>query len=291
MDISVSRLNHRLALQLPVELPLGLVFVVGALENLASSTADADNGADAADVWFELVEEGYRLRCQAGKHALSEFDLSEGVRIRAGGHLMFDAQQAGYFLLARDIELAPLEAEASLQPATTGGRTALSSILADVKRRAEAAQVLPADLPDWVQKMAPPEIQAEAALAEAERAETAELEMSSDESATITPPLDEALVSFLTTAMEGTEEIELTPEVVEEMSPGSAARQDKSPKAPLNEIPAPLSEERVADRALPAPMLPPNPNRETDWLVILLILSFFILTIAIIVASALWLLR
>ena len=34
MDISVSRLNNRLALQLPTELPLGLVFVVGTVENI-----------------------------------------------------------------------------------------------------------------------------------------------------------------------------------------------------------------------------------------------------------------
>ena len=35
MDISVSRLNKRMALQLPAEFPLGLVFVVGEVKNLS----------------------------------------------------------------------------------------------------------------------------------------------------------------------------------------------------------------------------------------------------------------
>ena len=34
MDISVSQLNNRLALQLPPELPLGLVFVTGKVKDL-----------------------------------------------------------------------------------------------------------------------------------------------------------------------------------------------------------------------------------------------------------------
>ena len=88
MDISVSHLNNRLALQLPQELPLGLVFVMGKVQNVVQLPVN-DNGRNhqAFQVWFDLIEEGFQLRCALSQRASSEIVLSEGDEIRAGGHL------------------------------------------------------------------------------------------------------------------------------------------------------------------------------------------------------------
>lgn len=293
MDISVSHLNNRLALQLPAELPLGLVFVVGEVENLSLATADSDNGTDEEVVSFDLVEAGYRLRCRAGNRALNGVHLDVGERIRAGGHLSFDTQQASYFLLARDIETVPTETIPLPEEAKKGGRTALTPFLADIKRRAEAAQLSPADLPDWVQKIAPVEVQAAVAeTAVPKTTDTPQPDTASEREAEPTKQqLSDTLVSFLASAMEGEEEVELTPEIIEEVA--SVTSMPPSPAVQPYEIPPPLgeTESESSDHIPPRPVFVPNPHRETDWLVVLLILSFLILTIAIVVASVLWLLR
>lgn len=206
MDVPVSRLNNRMALQLPAELPLGLVFVVGKVVNLAQP---ANNHGRAT---FQLEDEGYRLNCRLSSRATPETPFNEGDTIRAGGHLAFDPRQATYYLIARDIEL--LRERPSSQ-------ASLTPILDDVRKRAAAASLAPADLPPWVKEIAPPEIQAELGIqppsleeVAAAGAETEE-EGATEETAGISPEL----MTFLSKAMDSEEEVELTPEVIANLSP------------------------------------------------------------------------
>ena len=148
MDIPVSRLNNRMALQLPAELPLGLVFVVGEVER-------PHGGGDDDQISFYLSEKGFLLRCRLSERASREARLTEGSRIRAGGHLAFDPQRAEYYLLARDVEIieeavakAPVVETSPGPPAVqSGARVPLAPILADITKRAKAASLTPAALP------------------------------------------------------------------------------------------------------------------------------------------------
>ena len=100
MDIPVSRLNQRMALQLPAEFPLGLVFVVGMVDELDEEEEDSNLHG------FFLIESDHRVRCLLSKRAATETSFNEGDKIRASGHLAFDPHKADYYLFARDVELA-----------------------------------------------------------------------------------------------------------------------------------------------------------------------------------------
>ena len=269
MDISVSHLNNRLALQLPAELPLGLVFVVGKVDNLAESSDDPSAKNDGRRrAHFDLVETHYRLRCRLTARATADGELHEGDTVRVGGHLTFDSHRADYFLVVRDVE-AIGEPAAGAERALVGeNRAALASALADVKKRARAAHLAPAELPDWVQKMALPERE----VAGASPAET-ETPGAPSEAA-----LSSELVEFATAAIESEEEVELKPEIIEKLAP---AAQPPARPAARDDVEAPVA----GDYA------PRRPRHETDWLVILLMFSFFVLTIAVVVASILLLIR
>jgi hypothetical protein len=206
MDVPVSRLNNRMALQLPAELPLGLVFVVGTVVNLAHPANSHGRPT------FQLVDEGYSLNCRLSGRAFTETPFNEGDTIRAGGHLVFDPRQATYYLIARDIELL------RERPA---GQPSLTPILDDVRKRAASASLAPADLPPWVKEIAPPEIRSELGLLPpspeeaAPDDEEAESEGEAKEAAGISPEL----ITFLSKAMDSEDEVELTPEVIAKLSP------------------------------------------------------------------------
>lgn len=284
MDISVSRLNNRLALQLPAELPLGLIFVVGIIDNLVES--DPESVQDHKSLrfpQFDLIEGTYRLQCRLTPRATPDSDLHPGDRVRVGGHLVFDSHQAGYFLVARDVEVVTEPASPVIATRIEDEkRAALKSALANVKKRAEAARLAPAELPVWVQKIAPPEVQ-----------ETPAIEAGADlleESAVAEEPLTNELVEFAASAMESEEEIELRPEIIQKLAPAAV-----SPHAPRVESPGSSEAAARTDADQESSLSPAyaalQQRHETDWLVILLIFSFVILTIAIIVASILLLLR
>jgi len=281
MDITVRRLNNRLALQIPTELPLGLVFVVGEVQNLRPAEDSETNGRSAR-VQFQLVEDGYRLRCQLQLRQTETIPFREGDQVRLGGHLAFDTQEADYFLMARDVErigeesvAAPLAGEV----ASISDQESLREALSAIKKRSEVAQLAPAELPVWVRKMAPPGVETEAPEA------APESETTPDAAA-----LDnEELVAFLSQAMESDEEVELTPEVLAEYVPQTAVPEPTPPPAsaaaqPTQNEAAKMTEEDVY--SLQSSYRPTNP-RDTDWLVILLIISFFIMTIAAIAATIL----
>ena len=159
MDISVRRLNHRLALQLPKELPLGLVFVTGLVGVVEKPVVVAtEDERQQKHIAFELLEEGYNLRCLLIQSAENPTTVWEGEKVRVGGHLTFDPRQADYFLMTHDVEIIfeeedvePLFSEDSL--ALVHEQEALAAALAGVKRRSQSvAQLESAELPIWVKK-------------------------------------------------------------------------------------------------------------------------------------------
>ena len=271
MDISVSGLNGRLASKLPPELPLGLVFVVGYVERL-----DADG--------FVLAEDTHRLHCRTEQNG----QIGEGDEVRASGHLMFDSEQLRYYLLARDIEVVTSE---PLGAPDRGSRELLAesegllSALAAVKARA-AAVPPPAgeELPVWVRKLAPPEV---------------EIDGGGDEAVAAVRPktpdaeLDEELVTKLSEAMDSEEELELTPEFLARYIPEVPTPSD--PPEPVAETA--VSQEQITPQETEASLAElatsyrPTNRQDTDWLVILLIISFFVLTIAAIVTIILLLIQ
>lgn len=224
MDIPVSRLNNRMALQLPAQLPLGLVFVVGEINGLA----EADDGS----LNFRIREGEYFLRCRLTSRAAAAATLNNGDRVRAGGHLAFDPNAAHYFLLARDIEIVAESARPTERP-----RSALASILEDVKRRSEATSLVAAELPPWVQKLAPPEVQAEMGWSEDPPAPVAEEDTISaatvEAAEALTSPEDtgltDELFALLSDAMDSDEEVELTPEILAQWSVATHVGEDGGP--------------------------------------------------------------
>lgn len=225
MDISVSRLNNRMALQVPGELPLGLVFIVGRVERLRAPVDGI--------VRFELVDAGYQLRCRLPAAVAEETLLKEKDRVRASGHLTFDSHSAQYQLLARDIEVLAAhepDREKAQGPAAQGATPGT----AVVQPQSSAEALIPTDLPPWVQKLAPPEVKEELGLvregegiepsSEMEAAGTSEEEgLKSADSPTELPP---EMVAFLSSAIDSDEEIELTPEMIAEYLPEVARRKD-----------------------------------------------------------------
>lgn len=302
MDISVSQLNHRLALQLPAELPLGLVFVSGTAVQISREKVKPDNGHSTTLASFDLVQNGHRLRCRLSEREAARVTIAEGDRLRVGGHLVFDPHRAEYYLFARDAEVIDDRAETAeglkLDPRSLVQDEALTTALAGIKRRAAATKQAPVGLPDWVQKIAPPEVQT----LESEAGETA---VPMPASATYASSrdqllLDGALVEFLSEMMESEEEIELTPEMLspytsvpqpagkaDAVLPGTAAAPDDLPgedeAAPAPVQPYALVTETVST-VPPAVGRPPAPiYHQTDWLVVVLITTSVIFTLALIV--------
>jgi hypothetical protein len=197
--------------------------VVGHVEHLHQL-----HGVEAEEnncrIWFDLVDKTCRIRCELSERAAKEGKLREGTRVRAGGHLVFDVHQANYYLLARDIETIAEPSQPSPPVLETNGhyriqegisnmigRQALTPILADIKRRAEATHLEEAILPYWVQRLAPPEIKKEMSLVEPSPVKTA---ASSPE-----PEIADDLISLLSEAMDSNEDVELTPEMAAKLSP------------------------------------------------------------------------
>lgn len=245
MDISVSRLNSRMVLQVPTELPLGLVFVVGEVQNLATPSEEVPY------THFDLVEAGHHLHCRLSPRVAEEVLLKERNSVRAGGHLVFDPHLARYYLLARDLEVLP---------GLTPGRTKMAPILEDVKKRADAAALVRTELPQWVKMLAPPEIQAELGLLEEETAVDtpagSETPDSTDEAMDLLAPvgdLPDDMLAFLAEAMESSDDVELTPEMLSHFLPLEPQRE---PPAGMEVIePEPVAE-AVTQPVAPAPVTP-----------------------------------
>ncbi len=287
MDISVRRLNHRLALQLPKELPLGLVFVMGVVGEVKDPVIEEGTGlvnGRVKHIEFELLEDDYVLRCMLTQSAENPTTVWEGEKVRVGGHLTFDPRFADYFLLTHDVEIIfeeeemePLFSEDSL--ALVHEQKALAEALEGVKRRSQAySQLEPANLPIWVQKIAPLEVQEELGVADANEADDAIHRL----------PVE--MVTDLAEAMEEDGDVVITTDLLANYvgdkveALGSAVLNQ-----PKNGNVAKL---RDVEEDLPAAQPQYEENiHETDWLVILLIITFFIMIIVLIIATMTLVLR
>jgi hypothetical protein len=219
MDISVSRLNQRIALQLPAELPLGLVFVVGQIE--MGAPRGSSKGSHPGE--FHLVDEGFRLPCRLSARAAAEFRLQDGDLVRAGGHLVFEPALASYYLLARDIERLD-----GFRPASRP----LAAIIADSNRRQRTPSLAAADLPAWVQRMAPPETRPRkvdtltSAMTTSGPLSGGDWELLVDAEAAVAYPaaepalagLSDELIAFLSQAMDSEVEVEITSEIMSDLN-------------------------------------------------------------------------
>lgn len=264
MDISVAHLNNRLALQLPTQLPLGLVFVQGQVANLTYDTAPKVVKGTRFPASLDLLGGGHLIRCRLSERVLKETPLSDGDLIRAGGHLIFNTQRADYELLARDVEVvvdnevaevaaAPSPLEAQI------GRPALSPLLADIKRRAEAAKLAPGEMPGWVQRLAPPDLQSEL---NAQAEPTAKGAGEPEE-------IDADLMHFLAMAMEKPEDVEITPDLLEKVG-GGATAVSLTPGRQIPKTPATTTRKP----------LPATSRQPLDWSLILLLISVVVLAVA-----------
>jgi hypothetical protein len=225
MDVSVSRLNNRLALQVPAELPLGLVFVTGTAANVQQI------GDGHAFSEFDLLEEGHCLRCRLTPRASLEVQVSEGNVLRVGGHLAFDARRAHYYLLARDVEI--------LQEARPG-RPRLAPILGDARRREALPSLAPAELPPWVSEIAPPEVREALTVAPAPRPAKSRATPPVEPPPPPEPPatdmpsgLNNEMVAYLSEAIDSREEIEVTPELMARWQPARPTVVRRSERAYL----------------------------------------------------------
>lgn len=247
MDIPVSRLNQRMALQLPAELPLGLVFVVGEVQLPAADAGESEDGRRGE---FYLEDQGYRLPCRLSERATAEFRLEAGDMVRAGGHLVFEPVLASYYLLARDIERLD-----GFRPAAKP----LAAIIADNSRREQANALAPAELPTWVQQMAPPEVSSTpvdhhlaAGLAAAAPQLNGDWELLADTEAAVAYPeaepalagLSDELIAFLSNAMDSEVEVEITSEIMTDLNDtGTTERLSPEVLAALDHFEASMSQE------------------------------------------------
>lgn len=288
MDISVRRLNHRLALQLPKELPLGLVFVMGVVGEVKDPVIIDGEGlvnGRVKHIEFELFEDDYVLRCMLTQSAENPTTVWEGEKVRVGGHLTFEPRCADYFLLTHDVEIIfeeeemePLFSEDSL--ALVHEQKALAEALEGVKRRSQAySQLEPANLPIWVQKIAPFEVQEELGVANANE---------TDEAIHMLPV---EMVTDLAEAMEEDGDVVITTDLLANyVGEEAEAFGSTTLKQPKNGDVAKLRS--IDEEELPA--VPPRYEEdvhETDWLVILLIISFIIMTVVLITATITLVLR
>lgn len=305
MDISVNQLNRRLALQLPTELPLGLVFVMGNVGYVAYEEEDED-GRTPPHVLFDLEQNGYHLRCKLSQREASRVVLHEGDEVRLGGHLAFDVRQADYYLLARDVEIMGGGRDSDPLAIDLGqlveDEAAFTAALTGIKRRSNVARQAPVELPDWVQKIAPPEMQ-ETIVVNRDDESMASRQTYSP-SLGVRLPLDEELVAFLSLAIESDEDVELTPELLAQWIPKSRSELSVVETAvPITDstsaenIEEPVTAVQPYDPVAepisqPAPSHPsarkkPPAKQQTDWPVIILMGTFMFLVVLVLVLAVL----
>jgi hypothetical protein len=152
----VSQVNTRLFTRLPSDTGLGLLFATGTVSQIVYASGQRP-------IQFTLRHAGYALRCKVAPELEPDFTLEEGQWVRTTGHLSFSSQSARFHLLARDLELLSDTAPPRLgmdpkRAVTPAGRGAVPNWLSEIQRRAAAERLAPAEVPDWVQAMAPAEL-------------------------------------------------------------------------------------------------------------------------------------
>ncbi len=275
MDISVSHLNNRLSLQLPQELPLGLVFVTGTI-SFSDSTAFTELVAHGRykHIHFDLLDSRHRIRCVLVVRAMVDYDLEIGARVRVGGHLRFDPQRADYYLLARDLERLDENVFADVT-SDVADQEEIAALLSDIRKRTNK-QTVPADMPNWVQELAPDSIKQEIAESEADDADTAVSEQADIQS-------EAELVSSISALLDQPEDVVLTPDMIpaeyeERPEPPQQMIEEESELDSDEDIPEAVEESQPSD--LIRTQTIPQSN-DQDWLVWLLVGIIFVLIVVV----------
>lgn len=268
MDVSVSHLNNRLALQLPRELPLGLVFVTGTVSysGTAVSSELVAHGR-YQHIHFDLLDGRHRIRCVLVVRVGVEYDLELGSRVRVGGHLRFDPQRADYYLLARDFERADEDHLGDAEE-VNADQEEVAALLADIRKRT-AKQKLPTDLPDWVQDLAPESFQTEEKKSDPHK--VAQPIIAASELEETMYPTDEGVASSISALLDQPGDVELTPDLISTL-------EEKAPI--LDEDAQPLNRQ-VAAR--PRPAKKEGIDQEVQLWLLLFILLLIIVIIGLLV--------
>lgn len=268
MDISVSHLNNRLSLQIPQELPLGLVFVTGTI-SFSDSTTFTELVAHGRykHIHFDLIDGRHRIRCVLVVRAMVDYDMEIGAKVRVGGHLRFDPQRADYYLLARDLERLDEDVFADVE-ADAADREEIAVLLADIRKRTSKHPAA-ADLPEWVQELAPDSVKETMAEREEEPEETAVSDPDTQSEA--------ELVSSISALLDQTEDVELTPDMI----PPELEERTEPPQIEPRPIPPENDDEPVLtskpEQLVRSQTLPQS--NDQDWLVWLLVGIIFVLIV------------
>ncbi len=273
MDVTVTLLNHRLALKLPPELPLGLVFVVGRVANLVQGTQNGRLHALSCD----LQDADHQIRCVLLEQAAREITLHDGDKVRVGGHLVFDPQWASYYLLAREVGvMETADPATTVSPPAAVEREGLRVLLQDIQKRAAAARLPPAELPAWFKKLS--HLEEEAAQGGGSE-ETAVSQIHETSPADALPSPD--MIRQLSEAMDSTEEIELTAEMAAQLPhpPSPSEKVIHAYEIPPEKAATPVPEETTSQ--LHSSYHPPT-RRQVErshawWVVILLLITILVI--------------
>ncbi len=261
MDMPISQINNRLNTRLPDEYDLGLLFAVGTVSQVVFASG-------GRPIQFTLRHAGYALRCKVAPSMILTFPLVEGREVRAVGHLSFSAQAAQFHLLVRDLEPLPdtilfesAVAPPALVPVTE--RRIIPEWLLNIQKRAQAAPepLAPAEIPEWVHEMAPPEAQiitpqAINVLWGSQRAAAAlEPPPMAEENGVTLFERDEELFQLLLSVLERSEheEVELDAQTLAQLLPSQSETNDDEPPAVPSPMPAEVDGPRVTDATTPPP--------------------------------------
>lgn len=278
MDISVDFLNKRLAGKLPTELPLGLVFVVGSVNQIWPDVVD-DNGRFPIHQ-FELIEGDYRLRCVIPPEKVGNIEVAVGDRVRAGGHLTFDKWRAAYVLLARDVERVADDLQKVAAEVPDAEQKKFKEALKQVKKRADAVATEPPEtVPPWVEKLKHVETDSKTKV----RKETAVSHLPTIEPVPDLPvpgrnDITPEVVEAFSKAVDSDKEIELPPEIMAKVKPEDSVTASVDPvQAAVQQTPE--------LRSLKSSYKPESSQADPDWLITAVFILFLVIVVAAIVGG------
>jgi len=273
MDITVDFLNKRLAGKLPTELPLGLVFVVGSVNQIWPDVV-GDNGRFPIHQ-FELVEGDYRLRCVIPPEKVGNIEVAVGDKVRAGGHLTFDKWRAAYVLLARDVERVADDLQKVAADVPDVEQKKFKEALKQVKKRADAAVVEPTkEVPPWVEKLKHAEMDSKPKV----RKETAVSHLPTIEPVPDLPVpgrsnISPEMVEAFSKAVDSDKEIELPPEIMAKVKP------EDSVAAPVDPVQTAVQQTPEL-QSLKSSYKPEPPREDPDWVMTVVFILFLVIVAA-----------
>jgi hypothetical protein len=176
--------------------------------------------------------------------------------------LVFDSTQADYYLLVRDVEIVPQPQAEIFVPAVDKAEFAV--MLAEVRKRAEAAKLAQGELPPWVKKMAPVEF----------KEEEADLDGEVSIRGSNGKELENKQLAQLSAAMDSDEDVELTSSLLEVAKKLNQARGISTVESGAYGVPSPVLGSKYAyptDVEDPEAYTPTG-RRRADYILVLVII-------------------